>query len=77
MRSLVRLEKRGNMWCVVMRSGALPYSSTCYGKAAGVFEFISEGGFSKPEFTEPEVGGAAHQSKPPRMLPLQQPGEPK
>jgi hypothetical protein len=54
MRRRVNLEKRGNMWCVVMKTGALPYSSSDYAKAVGVYEFLEQGGFSKPEFKSTE-----------------------
>ena len=52
----MNLEKRGNLWCVVMKSGALPYSSSDYAKAVGVFEFIQQGGYSQPAFKQAQEG---------------------
>lgn len=40
MRPLLRLEKRGDEWSVVMRSGRVEFSNTCYAKATGVFEYL-------------------------------------
>jgi hypothetical protein len=37
-----RLEKRGDHWCVVARISGLVYSSLCYAKAVGVFEFLEQ-----------------------------------
>lgn len=34
------LEKRGKLWCVVTRAGAILYSSTFYAKAVGAFELL-------------------------------------
>lgn len=39
-RPLIRLEKRAGAWAVVMRSGRAAYSSGCYAKAVGVFEYL-------------------------------------
>jgi hypothetical protein len=39
-----------------MKSGALPYSSSDYAKAVGVFEFIQQGGYSQPAFKQAQEG---------------------
>lgn len=40
MKPLVRLTKRGKTWAVVMRSNRAVFSSSCYAKVVGVFEYL-------------------------------------
>mgnify|MGYP001588522288 CR=1 FL=1 len=41
MRPLVRpLTRHGKEWQVVLRSGRVEYSSTCYAKAVGVHDYL-------------------------------------
>ena len=41
-RPRMNLEKRGNSWVVFLRSGYVAYSSTCYAKSVGIFDFLTE-----------------------------------
>ena len=40
MRPLVRMEKRGKEWAIILRSGRIEFADTCYAKVAGVFDYL-------------------------------------